>query len=119
MAEPDLDRLRKQFGTDATVLRVLSTCIEATKLDFARLESMRLPPSGDEMGEWLHHVLGGMSIVLGGHLTERGREVEFDLHQHGQSLQQIPDELLHEIREAFLAMVQLHDSIASGRASGS
>ena len=119
MAELDLDRLRKRFGTDAIVLRVLASCIEETKLDFARLDSMPVPHSGHEMGAWLHHVLGGMSVILSGHLIERGREVELSLHEHGQSDQRIPDELLHDIREAFLAMVQLHDSLAPGRTSES
>jgi two-component system sensor histidine kinase EvgS len=118
-AKLDLTCLQKRFGTDATVARVLLSCIEETRAALGRLDAMPIPSSGHELGEWLHHVLGGLSLVLSGPLIERGLAIETSLHDASSSNGEVPGAFLLELREALDAMVGLHNRIATGASSAS
>ncbi|HEY4090501.1 MAG TPA: transporter substrate-binding domain-containing protein [Luteibacter sp.] len=81
----DLPRLRGTFGDDAAVAAVLASCIATTHEALAKLTDLQAHGSPTALGEWLHFVLGGLSIVFTAEAIAPLRQIERDLMQSHES----------------------------------
>lgn len=75
----DMPRMRRSFGSDDNVAKVIRAGVSATRDALARLEPVLERADRDELAGWVHHVLGGVNVFGASDVGLAGERIELAL----------------------------------------
>ena len=79
----DMERMRRAFGSDENIVRVIRAGVGATREALGRLPEVLDRAGREEVAGWIHHVLGGVNVYGPSAVAEEGEQMELALREGG------------------------------------
>ena len=77
----DMERMRKAFGSDENIARVIRAGADTTREALSRLPEVLDRAAREEVAGWVHHVLGGVNVFGYSAVAEEGERLELALRE--------------------------------------
>lgn len=104
----DTAKLLDILGSHTAVAAVLDSCLETTAEALARLPELETSGSPQDLGQWLHFVLGGLATIFTAQQIEPLRRIEYGFMTSDEPKVTVPADMTIQIKT-------LMESIARAR----